>query len=661
MNDLLRVRFELLSDAIFGSGYSVPGEEDISVCMDSDGYPYIRGSTVKGLLRESLENWCAWTGEDTARLSELFGESDWNGGAPARRVRFTALTLDAKPQDPAECFEARTFTELENGAAKPRSLRSARCICRGQSFSGEIWCESGDRELLQKGLCAIKWVGTLRGRGFGRVRVSAQTGAADGKESVLSAGNCIHYCLPTEQPVRITDLSRSGGNIYETRGLLPGSAIRGMVMSALAEREPAFFAENRMALLSEETQFSDAVPRPEGGENLPVLPAVMGFYEDKGETALEHVLVRNGDLTPGYKRAKTGSFCALREDIISWWSASSDSTLRLNREMEAADCLPFQTRYLDAGQDFDGYIFLKDPALAPMIARAFSPPVFLGADRYAGFGKCSVAALETTGRPAYEEAYSFRAQEEIGREVYLLAVSPFTMLNASGEPCGLDWEQLAEKIGAGAIEPGVSSTSLTECGGYNRTWGCRSPAVLMYARGSLFQLRCAAAPALEKLLAVQRDGLGIRRAEGFGRVLFLPPETVRRITRKQKVEAPPSPRRQAVARARRARCRWVMNKAGELRGYRLSKSQLGSIQTFCEEAIASKNTAALESHLQKNLTERGAQHGVRFKEIDRLVRQVLDTPLPETIGEACEDSLRARLELLCMLFDFSRKNGEEDT
>ncbi|WP_442951085.1 RAMP superfamily CRISPR-associated protein, partial [Oscillibacter sp.] len=47
----LRVTMELLSDTIFGSGFSIPGGEDIAVCRDDADYPYLKGSTLKGLLR----------------------------------------------------------------------------------------------------------------------------------------------------------------------------------------------------------------------------------------------------------------------------------------------------------------------------------------------------------------------------------------------------------------------------------------------------------------------------------------------------------------------------------------------------------------------------------------------------------------------------------
>ena len=80
----LHVQMKLLSDTILGAGFSIPGGEDIAVRRDPDGHPYLEGSTLKGLLRESLENWTVWTGGSEADASA--GERSLPGRciAPAR-------------------------------------------------------------------------------------------------------------------------------------------------------------------------------------------------------------------------------------------------------------------------------------------------------------------------------------------------------------------------------------------------------------------------------------------------------------------------------------------------------------------------------------------------------------------------------------------------
>ena len=50
----MKIKMELISDAIFGNGASIPGGEDIAVLSDEYGFPYYKGGTFKGVFREEL-------------------------------------------------------------------------------------------------------------------------------------------------------------------------------------------------------------------------------------------------------------------------------------------------------------------------------------------------------------------------------------------------------------------------------------------------------------------------------------------------------------------------------------------------------------------------------------------------------------------------------
>lgn len=651
----LPITMELCSDAIFGSGFSVPGGEDIAVCQDAQGFPYLKGSTVKGLLRESLLNLAAWTGTGEDDVIALLGQEGWPATAEERRVRFTVLTLDNPPQSTEDCYDTRTFTALENGIVKEGTLRTAACIRKGLVFSGQLECDAADTSLLRDGLSGIKWAGTLRNRGFGRLRFQAGEPVLLSEGEPLSPGQCVRYRLHSELPVIVTDLSRSTGNSFETQGYIPGGAIRGAVMGRLAAQDPAWFAAHKTELLS--VRFLDAVPVVDAGTPL---PSIRGFYEDKQESALDPNTATGAEVKEGHKRAKLGRFCALDGEQLCCWSAASDGTLRIKKGSPGKDTRLFQVRYLSAGQNFEGYFLSDDPALTPRIAKAMGETLWLGADRHAGYGKCSVS-LDSVDRPAWAEAYGVQSQSEIGTVLYLLAVSPFTMLNEWGDPCGLEEGQLARKLGVGAVTVQNCAASLTKNGSYNRSWQCRAPSVWMYDRGSLFRLECDAPPALEALLQIQKDGLGIRRAEGFGQVLFLPADRLNRLKVKQSVKPARTAGLGQAARIRRSKYSWVEEQVNELRRFKLSKSQLGTIQTLCEEAAGRNgDTAALYTHLEHNLNDRGVEHGHRFQEIGRLIRATLETPLEKTLGiESAEDSKAARLDLLILLFNHSRK-GEGD-
>lgn len=320
----------------------------------------------------------------------------------------------------------------------------------------------------------------------------------------------------------------------------------------------------------------------------------------------------------------------------------------------------FQTRYIDKGQTFEGYIELDDPKMAEMIAAALPKTVWLGADRYEGFGKCSVVCCEVVEEPAWRREYGFRKQNEVTQELYLLAVSPFTMLNEIGDPCGLSQRDLAEKMGVGSVVVSVCSTSMSEYGSYNRIWKGRNAAVRMYDRGSIFKLCCDRAPDLERLQKIEREGLGIRRAEGFGQVLFLKNELFEGIRHKAAVEGTRDTKQaNSAAAVRRARYCWVMARADEVRESGLSPSQLGTLQALCERAIACNGKLdELERFFNRNLNDRGAKHASKFSKIYELVKRVTTTPMENLIGVSCNDNMTERLRLLCLLFDFSRKEGE---
>ena len=58
-----------------------------------------------------------------------------------------------------------------------------------------------------------------------------------------------------------------------------------------------------------------------------------------------------------------------------------------------------------------------------------------------------MVSCEAVNQPAWRDTYGYQKQEDLTRELYLLAISPFTMMNAAGDPCGLSTEGLAEMLG----------------------------------------------------------------------------------------------------------------------------------------------------------------------------------------------------------------------
>jgi CRISPR-associated protein Csx10 len=182
---------ELLSDVIFGNGESIPGGEDISVLCDENGFPYYKGGTLKGIFREELFQYFNWTQPEEKKREEmtavLLGKEDAAGLESERKLIFSDLQLsdavkyhvleeigEKKPGIVLDCFShLRTFTSIsEDGTVERGTLRSCRCVNKGLFFFGEISCAKGDEELVKEIVSFIKWIGTMRNRGFGKVRIT---------------------------------------------------------------------------------------------------------------------------------------------------------------------------------------------------------------------------------------------------------------------------------------------------------------------------------------------------------------------------------------------------------------------------------------------------------------------------------------------------------
>ena len=187
----MKLRMKLLSDTIFGSGNTETGGMDISLQVDSFGFPYYKGSTFKGVFREMLEQYLDWTmeeqtsGDKKAILTSLLGEGGSDVDADGKLV-FSDFCMskavkervleEIGTESPERVTQAlsniRTFTSITDaGVVEKGSLRTARCVDQGLMFYGEIQCNKEDEPLVLEVVTMIKWIGTMRSRGFGKVRI----------------------------------------------------------------------------------------------------------------------------------------------------------------------------------------------------------------------------------------------------------------------------------------------------------------------------------------------------------------------------------------------------------------------------------------------------------------------------------------------------------
>ncbi len=314
----------------------------------------------------------------------------------------------------------------------------------------------------------------------------------------------IEYKLKNIKPIKINDSNRGGTNQLETLKYITGSSVRGYVISRL---DKVYLDKNKKNVLSPVTRFYNAYPLV--GDEIS-LPSPKIYYAAKNSPdKLFSVLDRDID---GMKRADMGDFCTIADDVVNCFSTSLGETMNNN----VGEKKIFRSRFISANQKFGGYIVTEETELADKIIDILKGGICIGAGISNGFGRCSCISAKIITDMPYS---SYRIESlDKNREIKLMLLSDTVMVNSYGEPCGLDVEYLKSELGDFEIKR--SSASVVRSLGYNNTWGCAIPSVTMYEKGSVFSLSFADEPDLEKIRCLEEKGIGIRREEGFGQIVF---------------------------------------------------------------------------------------------------------------------------------------------
>lgn len=327
----------------------------------------------------------------------------------------------------------------------------------------------------------------------------------------------LRYVIKNIEPLRIADDSTSQNGQTTTLRYIPGSTIRGLVVNALSREDN--FEEIKKVLFSSSVRYLNAYPFCGGRE---LIPSPKGFYEDKtqtdGKKKIENVVI-NGAFSEGQKRASLGRYCYIEEACIYYYNVDTDSDMKIKINLEEKEKKNvFRNEYIVPNQQFAGYIAVEDERLKDKIKEVFSKQIILGNGRSAGMGKCQVLSCAYTDKLPYG---AYQEEKDTEGSCYMMLLSNTVMRNEEGEYCGIDEKKLGELLGVEQLEIEVCSTSTVNVKGFNRILGVKIPSVVMYEQGSVFHLKFQGTLTASKMNEVMQNGIGVRRNEGFGRVLFL--------------------------------------------------------------------------------------------------------------------------------------------
>jgi CRISPR-associated protein Csx10 len=366
--------------------------------------------------------------------------------------------------------------------------------------------------------------------------------------------------LTLDAPLLLTTLE-GDPNSAESLDFIPGSSLRGAVARALCVQgiDRSNPDEFRRLVISGATRYLNGYMQVKDRRSLPT-PA--SFRREKYQERY-HDLAGFGyaasvdeEDSDGYleEQLERPDFPYMTLDRPDIYGAKAAGTGRVHQQRDRVVGRPrenvgaiFRYDSLDAGQVFRALIAVTEPdeaalgQTAAMIKQALGTTLLLGRSRRSGYGG---AARISWSRPEDREAEGGRIlfADQRGDDILrCLLTGDYlgrSMLTGQSDPAAFEAE-LDQRLG-GRVEILSRYFEFRKVGGYNRKWGLELPQSVALKAGSLLLLRARAELPLSDLLGIEHAGLGERRAEGFGRVLFLD-KPGRSISISSEGRTPPNP------------------------------------------------------------------------------------------------------------------------
>ena len=179
----IKYKIEILSEWHIGSGLDAGADADAMLLKDENNLPFIPGKTIKGLLRDSLNEIESVGKIKITEINNIFGweEKDKSGNViktHSGNVFFSNAELPENEKN--EIISNNLTTHLykniastridKRGIAKDKSLRIME-VCIPLTLEGEI--ETNVENADEVFLTAFKWtryIGVNRNRGLGRCK-----------------------------------------------------------------------------------------------------------------------------------------------------------------------------------------------------------------------------------------------------------------------------------------------------------------------------------------------------------------------------------------------------------------------------------------------------------------------------------------------------------
>jgi len=341
--------------------------------------------------------------------------------------------------------------------------------------------------------------------------------------ATTSAWHRIFLDLDLLLPVVAFD--RQVGNVLESHDYLPGSYL----LAALTPKLRDLLGGNPFsAVAAGEIRFLNAYPLVKGKRGLPVPMALHYLKEEggleKGQTVFNHLHTQPTE-RPQRKQYRSGYLASNGfEATLATGKMQAVTHAAIDDEQQRPTSRVggvFTYEALCAGNQLQAEIWISTKHLEKLdkvkVTQLFNGKYRLGKTDKDDYGSVRITA--TCSVPQSVESCSKTLTLWLASTLLLRDEN----LRPSTDPRLLQ-KTLLDYLGSGIkLKPVRAFQGMNRHEGRHQRWGLPRPSLVGFAAGSCFQFEVTGELKNEQLVALQQEGLGNRRAEGFGELIINPP------------------------------------------------------------------------------------------------------------------------------------------
>ncbi len=359
----------------------------------------------------------------------------------------------------------------------------------------------------------------------------------------------LHFRLRLRSPAIVSTLS-GDPNSACTQPFIPGGTLRGVVAARLLAKDVGGNTEKfRRLVLSGDVRYLHAYPELAGDRSLPCSLSWRSQKADPRQAvdlaAFTGVVDPSVDAEDFEKIWPEEALGPAPAPFVAALASGGDRELvtprigsRLHLQRDRVKGRPWKDRdeqphgaifayeYLEAGQVFCGAIQVMPTAVGDIedIKELLDAgPILVGRSRRAGYG--GEAEIEFTGpSPREYENVSDAISRDVDAGAWFRAFLVSAYVGRDPVTGQIDPGTLVRELGGRLRDIATvqrTCWNFEVVGSFNRKWRLEVPQAQAVAAGAVLVLKATSKIPLALLQAIEHEGLGERRVEGFGRVLFL--------------------------------------------------------------------------------------------------------------------------------------------